>query len=58
MNEREMKIRSIQDYLQTYLDPKPEYTGVFARFMAVQILENLEQIELDYQEALPVKNYD
>lgn len=51
MNETERKTEVIKEYLLKYLEPKPEYSGVMAEFMAVQILQAVQQVELDYEYA-------
>lgn len=51
MNETQRKTEVIKDYLLKYMEPKPEYSGVMAEFMAVQILQAVQQIELDFQYA-------
>lgn len=50
MNEQQLKIEAIKNYLLTYCEPKPEYSGVLAEFMAVQILLAVQQVEIDQEE--------
>ena len=52
MNETERKTEVIKDYLLKYLEPKPEYSGVMAEFMAIQILQAVQQVELDREFAV------
>ena len=52
MNEQQAKVEAIKDYLMKYCDPKPEYSGVMADFMAVEILKAVQQVEIDFEFAV------
>ena len=51
-----IKVETIKDFLLTYTDPKPEYSGLMADDMAKMLMSQLEQVELDDMQNYMEKN--
>lgn len=51
MNERERKIEAIKDFLMRYCEPKPEYSGIMAGELAKKMMDEIQQIGLDFEYA-------